>query len=53
MPFDGTTAQKTRRPKQHTTAIRSVLVRDIVESFFRDGAMWARDHLKHATAGAA
>jgi hypothetical protein len=40
MPFDGTTARKTRRPEQRTTALRSALVLDMVEFFFRDGAMW-------------
>jgi hypothetical protein len=40
MPFDGTTAKTTRRPEQRTTALRSALVLDMVEFFFRDGAMW-------------
>ena len=40
MPFDGTTAKKTRRPEQRIKAIRSALVLDMVEFFFRDGAMW-------------
>ena len=40
MPFDGTTAKTTRRLEQRTTALRSALVLDMVEFFFRDGAMW-------------
>jgi hypothetical protein len=40
MPFDGTTVKKTRRPKQHTAAGRSALVLNMVDFFFRDGAMW-------------
>jgi hypothetical protein len=40
MPFDGTTAKKTRRPERRTTALQSALVLDMVEFSFHDGAMW-------------
>ena len=40
MPFDGTTPAKPQRAR--LTAAESALVLDVVEVFFRDGAMWAR-----------
>jgi hypothetical protein len=46
MPFDGTTAKKTLRPKQRATAAQTALVLDMVEFFFRDGAMWTRHQWK-------
>src|ERR1700760_1178568 len=40
MPFDGTTTKTTRREKQRATAAQTALVPDMMEFFFRDGAMW-------------